>query len=87
MSDERPLYKDPAQPVSVALRYEHDDPNDPVGSNPFKQLPPEEIPAGDGWTTLKWKLNDAEFNSYWGYNFSFDTGKYLVQSVTVTKLK
>lgn len=78
--------KDPSAAVSVALRYEYDNPDDPVGTDPFKQLPPQEIPEGDGWTTLKWNLDDAEFNSYWGYNFSFNTGNYLVQSVTVTKL-
>jgi hypothetical protein len=77
--------KDPAKSVSVTLRYEYDNPRDPVGTDPFKQMPPKEITAGDGWTTLTWKLDDAEFNSYWGYNFSFNTGNYLVKDVTVMK--
>lgn len=77
--------KDQAKPVSLTLTYEADKPNDPIGTDPFKQLPAKEIPAGEKWTTLKWKVDDAEFNSYWGYNFSFNTGDYLVQSVTVTK--
>jgi hypothetical protein len=79
--------KNTDKPASVTLRYEYDNPQDPVGTDPFKQLPPQEIPAGDKGTTLKWKLNDAEFNSYWGYNFSFNKGDYLVQNVTVKKLR
>ncbi len=79
--------KDPNKPASVKLNYEYDNPRDPLGIHPFKELPEKEIPAGDKWTTLKWKLDDAEFNAYWGYNFSFNTGDYLVQNVTVTKLQ
>lgn len=78
--------KDQAKPASIILTYEHDNPKDPVGQDPFKKVPPQEIPAGDGWTTLAWHLEDAEFNSYWGYNFNFNRGDYLVQSVTVAKV-
>ena len=79
--------KNPAKSASVTLRYECDNPHDPVGTDPFKQMRPQEIPAGDGWTTLKWKLDDAEFNAYWGYNFSFNTDDYLVKDVMVTKFE
>jgi hypothetical protein len=77
--------KDAAKPVSLKLTYEYDNPKDPIGKHPFKDMAPKEIPAADDWTTISWKLDDAEFNAYWGYNFSFNTGDYLVKSVTVTK--
>ena len=40
---------------------------------------------------MKWKIDDAQFVNYWGFNFSFNSdgnklNKYYIQSVTVTKL-
>jgi hypothetical protein len=78
--------KDAAKPESLTLRYEYDNPNDPKGTDPFKPLPPQKIPSAANWTTLKWRIDDAEFNAYWGFNFSYNNGNYLVQSVTVTKV-
>jgi len=50
------------------------------------------IPDNKEWHTVKWRINDAEFVSYWGYNFSLVSdgdkfNKYFLQSVTVTKLE
>ncbi len=77
--------KDAATSASIKLEYEYDNPSDPDGITPFKTIP-QEIPAGDGWQTLKWRLTDAEFNAYWGFNFRFGTGAYNLKSITVKKL-
>ena len=49
------------------------------------------VPDNKQWHTVKWKITDAQFVNYWGYNFSLVSddnqyNKYLIQSVTVTKL-
>jgi hypothetical protein len=49
------------------------------------------IPDNKEWHTVKWRIEDPEFVSYWGYNFSLVSdgdkfNKYFLQSVTVTKL-
>ena len=77
--------KDAATSATIDLEYEYDNPNDPSGVHPFTKKA-QEIPAGDGWQTLKWKLTDAEFNAYWGFNFRFGTGAYNLKSVSVRKL-
>lgn len=50
------------------------------------------IPDNKQWHTVKWKINDAQFVNYWGYNFSLISdgnvfNKYFLQSVKVTKLE
>ncbi len=49
------------------------------------------VPDNKGWHTARWKINDAQFVNYWGFNFSLESdgtkfNKYYLQSVTVTKL-
>lgn len=49
------------------------------------------VPDNKEWHTMTWKINDAQFVNYWGFNFSFNSdgnklNKYYIQSVTVTKL-
>lgn len=49
------------------------------------------VPDNKQWHTVKWKIEDPQFVNYWGYNFSLVSdgnkfNKYLIQSVTVTKL-
>ena len=79
--------KDSAVAATIDLEYEYDNPSDPRGGiHPFNKKA-REIPAGDGWQTLTWRLDDAEFNAYWGFNFRFGTGEYNLKSVTVKKLK
>ena len=41
---------------------------------------------------MKWKIDDAQFVNYWGYNFSLVSdgniyNRYYIQSVNVTKHK
>ncbi len=48
------------------------------------------VPDNREWHTVSWKIDDAQFVSYWGYNFSLVSdgdkyNKYYIQSVTVTK--
>ena len=49
------------------------------------------VPDNKEWHTARWKIEDPQFVNYWGYNFSLVSdgnqyNKYLIQSVTVTKL-
>jgi polysaccharide biosynthesis protein PslG len=50
------------------------------------------VPDNKEWHTVKWRINDAQFVNYWGYNFTLESdgpkfNKYFIQSVTVTKLE
>jgi hypothetical protein len=49
------------------------------------------IPDNKEWHTVRWKIDDAQFVNYWGFNFSLNSdgdkfNHYFIQSVTVTKL-
>ena len=49
------------------------------------------VPDNREWHTVTWKIDDAQFVNFWGFNFSFNSdgdkfNKYYIQSVTVTKL-
>jgi hypothetical protein len=49
------------------------------------------VPGSDQWYTQSWTISDAQFVGKWGYHMSFDSdatqnSKYMIQSVTVTKL-
>jgi len=77
--------KDPAQAAVIDLEYEYDNPADPSGIHPFKKIA-REIPEGDDWHTLTWRLDDAEFNAYWGFHFRFPAGPFNIRGVTVKKL-
>ncbi|MCL1888459.1 MAG: hypothetical protein FWF96_06270 [Kiritimatiellaeota bacterium] len=76
--------KNPAQAAAIDLEYEYDNPADPSGIHPYKKER-REIPEGDGWHELKWRLDDAEFNGYWGFNFRFGTGAFNIKGVSVKK--
>ncbi|MDD5261063.1 MAG: endo-1,4-beta-xylanase [Methylacidiphilales bacterium] len=65
-------------PAEIKLTYE--------STSEFKTLPPEDVPDNKNWHTLKWRIDDAQFVSIWGFSFRFNNGPYYVQSVTVTKL-
>ena len=48
------------------------------------------VPDNREWHTVTWKIDDAQFVNFWGFNFSFNSdgdkfNKYYIQSVTVTK--
>lgn len=49
------------------------------------------VPDNKEWHTVRWKIDDAQFVNYWGYNFALESdgnqyNKYYLQSVTVTKV-
>lgn len=49
------------------------------------------VPDNKQWHTVKCRIDDPQFNNYWGYNFALESdgpkfGNYYLQSVTVTKL-
>ena len=71
--------RDPANdPAQVELDYE--------STNGEKKAPAFVIPDNVNWHKATWRLTDAEFVSMYGFNFRFNKGNYVVQSVTVTKL-
>jgi hypothetical protein len=48
------------------------------------------VPDNKEWHTVSWKIDDAQFVNFWGYNFALESdgnqyNKYYIQSVTVTK--
>ena len=48
------------------------------------------VPDNKQWHTVTWKIDDAQFVNYWGYNFNLESdgnkyNKYFIQSVKVTK--
>ena len=59
----------------------------PTAKDGYKKGAAYDVPDKQGWSTLTWKLTDAQFVGMYGYSFSFNQGKYCIQSVTVTKLK
>lgn len=49
------------------------------------------IPDNKEWHTVRWRIDDAQFVNYWGYNFALESdgsqfNNYYLHSVTVTKL-
>lgn len=65
-------------PASLTLTYE--------STTGYKKAPPQDVPDNKQWHTLNWTITDAQFVSMWAYNFTLNSGKYVIQSVTVTKL-
>ncbi len=50
------------------------------------------VPDNRQWHTQRWRIDDAQFVNYWGYNFSLVSdgevfNKYYLRSVTVRKLE
>jgi polysaccharide biosynthesis protein PslG len=49
-----------------------------------------EIPEGDQWQELKWRIRDANFVGSWGWNFRLNAiaspNEYFIKEVTVRKL-
>jgi hypothetical protein len=50
------------------------------------------VPDNQQWHTQRWRIDDAQFVNYWGYNFSLVSdgdvfNRYYLQSVTVRKLE
>ena len=66
------------EPAKLTLTYE--------STGGYKKAEPYEVPDNEKWHTATWKIDDAQFVSQWAYNFTLNSGKYVVQSVTVTRL-
>jgi polysaccharide biosynthesis protein PslG len=65
-------------PAKLSLTYE--------STTGYKKADPYEVPDNKEWHTATWKIDDAQFVSQWAYNFTLNSGKYSIQSVTVTKV-
>ena len=70
-------------PAGFNLKYESTSGTKTVGWN--------QVGAGEGWSTLTWRLDDPQFVGKFGYHFTFDADSkqhsgYRIQRVTVTKL-
>ncbi len=66
-------------PAQIELTYE--------SATGEKKAPPAfVIPDNASWHKATWRISDAQFVSMYGYNFRFNKGNYVVQSVTVTKI-
>jgi hypothetical protein len=66
------------EPSKLSLTYE--------SASGYKKAEAFEIPDNEKWHTATWKIEDAQFVSMWAYNFTLNSGKYALQSVTVTRL-
>jgi hypothetical protein len=78
----RDAANDPAQ---LELDYESSTYNE-KSSIGDKKAAPFVIPDNTEWHKATWRIDDDQFDSAWGYNFHFNSGNYVIQSVTVTKL-
>jgi len=65
-------------PAQLILTYE--------STSGYKKTEPYDVPDNASWHTATWKITDAQFVSQWAYNFTLNSGKYIIQSVTVTRL-
>ncbi|HLY73532.1 MAG TPA: hypothetical protein VKU80_05390 [Planctomycetota bacterium] len=80
-------------PIEISVVARRNEKNDPAkltltyeSTGGYKKAEPYEIPDNEKWHTATWKIDDAQFVSQWAYNFTLNSGKYVVQSVTVTRL-
>ncbi|HLY12309.1 MAG TPA: hypothetical protein VKW04_23610 [Planctomycetota bacterium] len=80
-------------PIEIQVVVRRNEKNDPAkltltyeSTSGYKKADPFEIPDNEKWHTASWKIDDAQFVSQWAYNFTLNSGKYVVQSVTVTRL-
>ncbi|HXX93388.1 MAG TPA: hypothetical protein VEN81_07125 [Planctomycetota bacterium] len=80
-------------PIEIQAVVRRNEKNDPAkltltyeSTSGYKKAEPFEIPDNEKWHTARWKIDDAQFVSQWAYNFTLNSGKYALQSVTVTRL-
>ena len=80
-------------PIDISVVVRRNEKNDPAkltltyeSTTGYKKADPYEVPDNEKWHTATWKIEDAQFVSQWAYNFTLNSGKYVVQSVTVTRL-
>lgn len=87
-----------ATPIEITAVVRRNEANDNAGfklvyesNKGFKSTAWYTVPDNQKWHTVSWKIDDAQFVNYWGYNFSLVSdgnqyNKYYLQSVTVKKL-
>lgn len=80
-------------PIEISAVVRRNEKNDPArltltyeSTAGYKKAAPFEVPDNEKWHTATWRIDDAQFVSQWAYNFTLNSGKYIVQSVTVTRL-
>jgi hypothetical protein len=80
-------------PIEITAVVRRNEKNDPAqlelqyeSTDGYKKPPVFEIPDNSQWHTATWRIDDAQFVGTWAFNFRFNTGKYAIQSVTVTRL-
>jgi hypothetical protein len=66
-------------PAKLDLEYE--------STTGYKKAPMYELPDDKEWHTVTWTITDSQFVNMYGFNFRFNRGSYLVQSVTVRKIE
>jgi len=78
-------------PIEIGAVVRRNANNDPAtlaltceSTSGYKKAEPYDVPDNKEWHTATWKIDDAQFVSQWAYNFTLDSGKYDIQSVTVT---
>jgi hypothetical protein len=81
-------------PIEITAVVRRNENNDPAkltltyeSTTGYKTAAPYEVPDNKEWHTATWKVDDAQFVSQWAYNFTLNSGKYAVQSVTVSKVE
>jgi len=82
-----------ATPIEITAMVRRDEANSPAqleleyeSTKGYKKLPVFQVPDNTEWHKATWRIDDPQFVAMWGFNFRFNSGKYVVQSVTVTKL-
>lgn len=81
-------------PIEITAVVRRDAANDPVklqltyesSKGDKKDADAYDIPDNTDWHEATWKIDDDEFVSMYGFNFRFNSGKYVIQSVTVKKV-
>lgn len=74
-------------PAKITLEYECNNDNTPLAAYAYKKTAPYDVPDNKKWYTAKWRIDDAQFVSMYGFNFRYNAGKYYIKKVTVKKLK
>jgi hypothetical protein len=83
-----------ATPIEIRVVARRNTKNDPVkltltyeSTSGYKKAQPYDVPDNEKWHTATWKIDDAQFVSQWAYNFTLNSGNYIIQSVTVTEVE
>lgn len=72
-------------PIRLDIEYEH------VGmlrGEDYKRTEPQDVPEGNEWHKLTWRIDDCQFTGTWAFHFRLgaDPKKYRMQNLTVTRL-